>query len=156
MSPSMKFDNSLKVGGTRRARDCRYGGAVKPPARESVQSFPVRSTAMISKLISIRIAPTERYGRPDLGDKQWRHAQVQRTFEESLFQFSIPPKPAYLLAYLGSSYSPSTSYVAEPSGAALPLYVPFPLMPLSLPVPPVKLQVPSALSITLSLSEAAP
>src|SRR5882762_4187436 len=38
----------------------------------------------------------------------------------------------YLLA---SVYSPSHSHVREPSAAPVPLQVPFPLAPLSLPVP---------------------
>ena len=43
----------------------------------------------------------------------------------------------YLFLAAGSSYSPSTSVTILPLESALPLYVPLPLMPLNLPVPPV-------------------
>ena len=67
------------------------------------------------------------------------------SLEDSPFVKTKKPRVAGA-NYFGSSYSPSTSYVAEPSAAPLPLKDPLPLTPFSFPVPPLKLQVPSALS----------
>ena len=48
--------------------------------------------------------------------------------------------------YLASSYSPSTSQIPASSPADLQLKVPLPVMPLSLPVPSAKLNVPLEVS----------
>src|SRR5208337_1806966 len=79
--------------------------------------------------------------RPGSGGKKRGEAEDQLSRDV--------PRPPRLL-YLGSSYSPSTSTVIVPSGAPLPLEVPFPFRPLSLPVPPAKLHLPSMLSNTPS------
>jgi len=44
----------------------------------------------------------------------------------------------------GAWYSPSTSYVIVPSAPTVPLYVPLPVRPFSLPVPRTNVQAPSS------------